>query len=85
MKKPVVAAFQPLLAKASDCGLAYLTSEHDSCRIQPKTKTPEWCLIAQEDNWLLVVRGIPQIQFAPEEALKFLDRFCLTSKIQISS
>lgn len=80
MKKPVVAAFQPLLVKASDCGLACLTSEHDSYRIQPKTETPEWCLMAQEGSWLLVIRNIPQIRFGPEEALKFLDRFCPENK-----
>ncbi|MGP1381998.1 MAG: hypothetical protein ACTS2F_00480 [Thainema sp.] len=75
MKKSIVAAFQPLLAKASKYGLACLTLEADSCRIQPCSDLPEWYLVAQDDRWLLVVRGIPQIQFGPEEALKFLDRF----------
>ncbi|MGP1382002.1 MAG: hypothetical protein ACTS2F_00500 [Thainema sp.] len=75
MKQDMAAVCQQLLTKAANCGLACLLSEQEGCRIQPNGRAPEWYLMAQDENWLLVVRGIPQIQFGPEEALKFLDRF----------
>jgi hypothetical protein len=47
--------------------------------IQPSAGGGSWHLTYQQGYWVLIVRGVPQLNFGYEEALRFLDRLALSS------
>jgi hypothetical protein len=64
-----------LFEKAIACKLACLPSEQGNHCIQPQGPAARWYLVYRNGHWVLIVNGVPQIQFSYDEALKFLDRF----------
>lgn len=71
-------AVNPVLQKAQSLGLACYM-EKDKQKIAPDSKQSSWCLTYQSGLWILFSKGVPQINFEPPEAMKFLERVCQSS------
>jgi hypothetical protein len=65
---------QKLFAKASACGLVCIPSETGKHCIKPASADHNWQLVCQQEVWVLVIGGFPQIRFRYDEATQFIER-----------
>jgi len=65
---------QNLFAKASACGLVCIPSETGKHFIRPISEGYHWQLVCQQEVWVLVIGGFPQIRFRYDEVTQFIER-----------
>lgn len=75
----MVAIPQQLFEKASTRGLICESSDTGEHRIGPRQSLANWQLVCQQEVWVLVVNGFPQIRMRYSEVLAFIERLTSAS------
>jgi len=70
---------QQLLKQATRYGLVCQVADSGEHYVQPSLSMADWQLVSQQGDWILVVKGVPQMRLHYAEALKFVERRGKTS------